>query len=458
MSRFSSRRSLIRRILLLYTPSRPKGWLYHLAFYFLAFILVPFMMMAGFGAYIGPDRSLQGIPVVLFLVMLCFIAHRRAVYTGAKLKSVLSPTVEQKSPLPPTLITQNPPQRDPILGYGLLLGGTVLVATGIMGAGLFANGVIWLIVSMVGFDELLQLADTIGIATALDMPSELQAFLSSGPWLTFISLLAIVLGIAFSIYGLSQGMRMRERGRRLRTRDARAILKRCKKQPVLLLRSFGDEDMVDPRPMAFGGLRYEERLVNALEAIGPVITIGRPGETLGYGGAARLYVSDDHWQDTIRNLMKIAVAVVFIVAETQGLWWEIETALKTVHRQRLLFFFPYVYKPETRRSRFKDFMEFLARWNLPRSRYQHMEEERVARYQLFRTHISNRLDCALPNKLGKTLFLHFSTEGRLQLINSRSSVIVKLQSFLLQPRRYRNLRVSIGRSLKPFVTKLLQHP
>ncbi len=458
MSRFPGRRTLIRRILLLYTPSRPTGWLYHLLFYCLVFILLPFMVMVGFGAYIGPDRSLQGIPVVFFVVMLCFIVHRRAVSTNATPKPVLSPTGEQLPPPPPPFVTRHPPLRRPILGYGLSLGGTVWEVTGFICLGLFANGIIWLIVSVVGFDELLQWAAARGIETTVDVPAELLAFLSSGPWLAVVALLAIVVGLSGSIYGLSQGMRMRERGRRLRARDARTILKRCKKQPVLLLRSFGDENMVDPRPMAFLGLRYEERLVHALEPIGPVIAIGRPGDTVGYGGAARLYVSDDHWQDAIRDLMKIAVAVVFIVAETQGLWWEIETALKTVRRQRLLFFFPYVYTPERRRTRFHDFIESLARWNLPRGRYRRMEQERVARYQIFCTRIANMLDCELPPKLDRTLFIDFSTEGTLRLIKSRSSVIATLQSLLLPLRRYRKLRVSIGRSLKPFVRKLLHHP
>lgn len=458
MSRFSGRRPLIRRILLLYQPSRARGWIYHLLFYFLAFILVPFMMMVGFGAYIGPDRSLQGIPVALFLVVLCVIVHRRAVYFGGELISGPPLTAERRPPATLPFTTQNPPQSRPLIGYGLSLWGTVLVLIGFMGTGLFANGVFWLIISVVGFDKLSQLGGPQGTEAAVDLSAQQLAFLTSGPWLAAISLFAIVLGIPISIYGSSQGMRMLKRGRRMRSRDARAILMKSGKPPVLLLRSFGDEDLADPRPMSFFQRRYEESLVSALEPLGPVISIGRPGDRTGFGGSARLYVSDEHWQDAIRHLMKTAVAVIIIVARTQGLWWEIGTALKAVQRQRLLFVFPYVDKSGAHRTRFGDFKEFIARWNLTRGRYRRMVNERAVRYEDFRTRMSNMMDFELPPKLDKALFMDFSPEGKLRLIKAKSGIIATLQSLLLLKPRFLKVRISIGRSLRPFVTKLLHRP
>lgn len=416
------------------------------------------MMMVGFGAYIGPDRSLQGIPLVLFLVTLCVIVHRRAVYYGSELLSSRSLTAERQPPANLPFPTQNPPQSRPLVGYGLSLWGTVLVFIGFMGAGLSANGVVWLFISVVGFDDLLQFADSRGIETAVNLTPQQLAFLSSGPWLAAISLFALILGIPIGIYGSSQGMRMLKRGRRMRSRDALAILMQSSKPPVLLLRSFEDEDLADPRPMSFFQRRYEESLVSTLETLGPVITIGRPGDRTGFGGSARLYVSDDHWQDAIRYLMKSAVAVIIIVARTQGLWWEIGTALKTVQRQRLLFVFPYVDKSGAHRTRFEDFKEFVARWNLTRGRYRRMEEERAVRYEEFRTRMSNTMDFELPSKLGKTLFIDFSPEGKLRLIRAKSGIISTLQSLLLLKPRFLKVRVSIGRSLKPFVTKLLHRP
>lgn len=414
--------------------------------------------MVGFGAYIGPDRSLQGIPLVLFLVTLCVIVHRRAVYYGSKLLSSRSLTAERQPPANLPFPTQNPPQSRPLVGFGLSLWGTVLVFIGFMGAGLSANGVVWLLISVVGFDDLLQFADSRGIETAVNLTAQQLAFLSSGPWLASISLFALILGIPIGIYGSSQGMRMLKRGRRMRSRDALAILMQSSKPPVLLLRSFEDEDLADPRPMSFFQRRYEESLVSTLETLGPVITIGRPGDRTGFGGSARLYVSDDHWQNAIHYLMKSAVAVIIIVARTQGLWWEIGTALKTVQRQRLLFVFPYVDKSGAHRTRFEDFKEFVARWNLTRGRYRRMEEERAVRYEEFRTRMSNTMDFEFPSKLGKTLFIDFSPEGKLRLIRAKSGIISTLQSLLLLKPRFLKVRVSIGRSLKPFVTKLLHRP
>jgi hypothetical protein len=210
--------------------------------------------------------------------------------------------------------------------------------------------------------------------------------------------------------------------------------------------------------MNFFQRRYEESLVTALEPLGPVITIGRPGDSIGFGGSARLYVSDDHWQDAVRHLMKTAVAVIIIVAKTQGLWWEIGTALETVQRQRLLFVFPYVFKSGTHRTRFQEYKEYIARWNLTRSRYRRMEEERAVRYEEFCTRMTNMLGFELPSKLGKALFVDFSLEGKLRLIRSKSGIIATLQSLLLLKPRYLKLKISIGRSLRPFVTKLLQRP
>lgn len=77
---------------------------------------------------------------------------------------------------------------------------------------------------------------------------------------------------------------------------------------------------MDPCPMAIIPNRYEESSGNTLEKLNPVVAIGRPRDTLDFSGAARFYVSDDHWQQAVLYFMKHTSAVVYIVGETRGLW------------------------------------------------------------------------------------------------------------------------------------------
>jgi len=65
--------------------------------------------------------------------------------------------------------------------------------------------------------------------------------------------------------------------------------------------------------------------------------VGKPGDSLGFAGASRFYVSEENWQRAIRYLMTHTAAVVIIMGRTEGLWWEIETALAFAPRDRLLF-------------------------------------------------------------------------------------------------------------------------
>lgn len=95
--------------------------------------------------------------------------------------------------------------------------------------------------------------------------------------------------------------------------------------PVLYLRSFDD----DKAAAVFrGDLTEEEQLVRALTPIGPVIAIGKPGESLPLAGAHRLYVTDDRWQAEVASLMQRARLIVIRSGLTPGLAWELDTVLR----------------------------------------------------------------------------------------------------------------------------------
>ena len=103
--------------------------------------------------------------------------------------------------------------------------------------------------------------------------------------------------------------------------------------PVLYLRSFTDDDRAARR---HGVLTEEEQLAKALAWLGPLLAVGRPGETLPHVGAQRIYLKDEEWQQRVAELMAQARLVVLRTGSTSGLHWEVEQALSALSPERLL--------------------------------------------------------------------------------------------------------------------------
>lgn len=110
---------------------------------------------------------------------------------------------------------------------------------------------------------------------------------------------------------------------------------------VLYLRSFKDDRTTRKTTSLVSDLKTEEEtLVDVLSDIAPVYAIGDPTDKKMPLGASRVYVDDSHWKSTVTELMKRAVVVVLRLGETDSFWWEVETALKTIPVDRLLFIIP----------------------------------------------------------------------------------------------------------------------
>ena len=113
---------------------------------------------------------------------------------------------------------------------------------------------------------------------------------------------------------------------------------------TLYLRAFTDDSLQAaqaPRPLSsMRDNRYETKLISALAPIGPVVAVGAPGEELPPSGARRLYLDHTVWQDRVRSLMERARAVVIVVGETEGVWWEIENVFEIVDPARVALVFP----------------------------------------------------------------------------------------------------------------------
>ncbi|MFJ9447206.1 transferase [Kitasatospora sp. NPDC101235] len=115
------------------------------------------------------------------------------------------------------------------------------------------------------------------------------------------------------------------------------------RQPVLYLRSFADDDLaaqVDDSAAFVSIHSREEQLAVALGAVGPVITVGRPGERLPRLGAARFYLPLDDWQPAVLRLMELSQLIVLRLGAGEGLWWEVQQVRATQPARKLVLLVP----------------------------------------------------------------------------------------------------------------------
>jgi hypothetical protein len=127
--------------------------------------------------------------------------------------------------------------------------------------------------------------------------------------------------------------------RRLGSADARRLMLRDPRPPVLYLRPFTD-DRLRLRTATLGRPslverftprrfdRFEEVLVRHLSRYGPVIAVNPPGTRLAPLGAARETIEPANWQSAVAGWMAYSALIVFLAPPsrvTQGLHWELRT-------------------------------------------------------------------------------------------------------------------------------------
>lgn len=143
---------------------------------------------------------------------------------------------------------------------------------------------------------------------------------------------------------LSAGGWLVTRGKQHLARDADDVLTRDKRPPVLYLRSFKADKSARKQvgtASLVAVLSEEEQLASVLGRLGPFVAIGRPGEKLPQLGAARKYVTDEQWQQTVGELMDRARLVVFRAGDSEGLAWEIEQAGRRLAPWRIIIIVPF---------------------------------------------------------------------------------------------------------------------
>ena len=242
------------------------------------------------------------------------------------------------------------------------------------------------------------------------------------------------------------------RGRRLRVESAVDVLREDRRPPVLLLRSFEDDDLVNPTPRFFwflGRRRYEADLAKVLRRVGPPITIGRPGALQPELGAARLYVHAEDWQKAVRYFMARSALIVMVVGRSTGIWWEIREAAALGLAQRLLFFFPYVEQKRARESFWRNLYLYLRAVPTTYRQLRFMREEHRKRYEIFRVRGEALFHHPLPETLGEAQFLAFSASGQARLLRTVGPPLARLLAF---SKRSKRTHIDFRRTLNPIVS------
>jgi hypothetical protein len=123
-----------------------------------------------------------------------------------------------------------------------------------------------------------------------------------------------------------------------------------------------------------------------------------------------------------------------------------------VPRQRLLFFFPYVEEAARRRSLWQRFFHYRpANAPLVRQPFLRMEQERQARFALFRERMQPHLLQPLPETIEHALFIDFQPNGHPRALITARPWWSPLG--ILTPSVKRMLS-NMERTLLPFVEKL----
>jgi hypothetical protein len=175
-------------------------------------------------------------------------------------------------------------------------------------------------------------------------------------------------GFAF-LAGVAGTHRLARRVAGRRARDLRGKKPRWK--PVLLLRSFADDELVIGEtkatiPALARKVTLEETLVEQFGPVGPVIVIGRPGERLPPIGGHRLWLNNQAWQDAAKLLMEESQLILFVLGKTadeRGAAWELREIASKSCIEKLVLVVPPAEEVEVR-SRWWKCRELLG-WKLP---------------------------------------------------------------------------------------------
>jgi hypothetical protein len=162
-------------------------------------------------------------------------------------------------------------------------------------------------------------------------------------------------GFALAVVLAPLGHSLRRYGKKLAAMRAEEVMHSDQHRPVLLLRSFADDEKrawtsvreSEPKWPGQGlcgeRLTFEEMIVEELGNVGPVIAIGCPGDRLPAVGAARTWVANDDWQARVVDYLdkcSYAVMIMDQIEDRNGLAWELRQVLTRVRPENIIFVVP----------------------------------------------------------------------------------------------------------------------
>jgi hypothetical protein len=129
--------------------------------------------------------------------------------------------------------------------------------------------------------------------------------------------------------------------RRFGQPSADALLAVDNRPPVILLRSFWDDqaDDLHTGQLVLAGLVLEPRLARHFPIYGPFVCIGDPRESVPKLGAMRAQRGEQEWQETVREWMTAASTIVMIAGTTKWVLWELSQCVTNGYMGKLILLF-----------------------------------------------------------------------------------------------------------------------
>ncbi len=132
--------------------------------------------------------------------------------------------------------------------------------------------------------------------------------------------------------------------------NSEELLKIDNRPFVILLRSFCSDNTTVEAPFQIAPFQlksirevrisYEEIITRQLKSIGPVIAIGQPGESFPPHGAARKYMNNSEWQESLTDLIEKSGLVALIAGTTDGVLWELKQICNLGKSEKFMLIIP----------------------------------------------------------------------------------------------------------------------
>lgn len=150
--------------------------------------------------------------------------------------------------------------------------------------------------------------------------------------------------------------------RQIMSRSAEQVMIADRRNPIVFLRSFASDDHIVPvlavassrweeTGIRFNPLsplfwlrtrasRFEEIVCEGLSYVAPVVAIGQPGEQLPRLGAARMYVDDTTWKQSVSDMLDQCEFACVLLGSSMGLHWELNELLRRNTPRKILLLVP----------------------------------------------------------------------------------------------------------------------